>query len=252
MAARRQAGAERGEADRRGAGAGRRQVADRPGQRGEGRREVGVRARAGRRRARRRAGRPPGGRRRGRSVELRADRPAGPSRSTGTPSAVADAGQHVGEGGRAVGRHRQVRRQQGVTGHGRPGRAGRWRRRGRARPRRGPARGRGRPAGRRPEAASSRSATTETPRHGPGRRPAPSTRASRPAGVEPAAGRGGRGPGAGRGPRGGPAPRGVAAQRPGEDGAGAVGRRDAHLAAGPQGAGDLAEGDRGSSTTSST
>ena len=32
--------------------------------------------------------------------------------------------------------------------------------------------------------------------------------------------------------------------RPGEDGAGAVHRRDAHLAAGPQGSGDLAEGDR--------
>ena len=96
-----------------------------------------------------------------------------------------------------------------------------------------------------PEVASRRSATTEIPRHGPGRRPAPSTRASRSGRGEPAAGRPGA---AGRGVavlEQGQRLHRVAGDGPAEDGAGAVGRREAHLAAGAQGPGDLPEGDRG-------
>ena len=92
VAARRQAGAERGEADRGGAGAGRRQVADRPGEPGEGRREVGVRAQQVGAEAVDEQDAPPGGGRRGR-WRGRAGRPAGRPRSTGTPSAAAAPGR---------------------------------------------------------------------------------------------------------------------------------------------------------------
>ena len=242
MAARRQAGAERGEADRRGAGAGRGQVPDRPGQRGEGRREVGVGTQqVGTEAVDEQDGHPAGAAQGGGEVE-RVGRQV--LSLDGHAERRGHAGQHVGKGRHAVGRHRQVRRQhRGGTGHGRAARTCRpvaMSRKGEASAR---ASSRARTAcGAAPEVASRRSATTETPRHGPGRRPAPSTRASRPAGAEPAAGRNRAAGGGIAVLQEGQRLDRVAGDGPAQDGAGAVGRRDAHLAAGAQRPGDLAAG----------
>ena len=223
MAARRQAGAEGGEADRGGARAGRGEVA---AGRARARRASGARSacvrRAGRRRGRRRAGPRPGGR--PPSAAVRSSGSAGRSpRSHRHAERGGDAGQHVGEGGRAVAAAPPGPAGSGVTGGWR-GRAGRWRCRGRAScsarassrartARRVGAGGRLEQVGDDGDAAPLARAADRLPRR----------RASRSCGAEPAA----RGPGAGRGrvavlEQGQRLDR-VAADGPGQHGAGAVG-----------------------------
>ena len=243
MAARRQAGAERGQADRGGAGA-RARRGRRPAGRGRRGWARGRRGRAaGRRRARRRAGR----------TTRRA-----PAQGRGEVERIGAAGRRARPARRARSRRRAGRRRgwrrrraappgpagSGVTGAGR-GRAGRWRCRGTAT---ASARASSRArtaAGSAPEVASSRSATTETPRHGPGRRPAPSTRASRSCGVNRRRAGTDRAGGRVAVLEQGQCLDRVAGDGPGEHGARAVGGREAHLAAGAQGPADLAEGDGG-------
>jgi hypothetical protein len=110
VAARGQAGAEGGEADRRGAGAGGAEHAGRAGQRVERRGDVGVRPDEVRAEAvDQQHGHPPGT---GQGV-------GEPQRVDGQPGAVhgraeggGDAGQDVGQGGGAVGRPGQVVREE--------------------------------------------------------------------------------------------------------------------------------------------
>ena len=251
MAAGRQAGAERGQADRGGARAGRRDVADRAGERGEGRRQVGVRAQQIGAEAVDEQDGHPAGTREGRGE---AERVGGQSVAVHRDAECGrGARQHVGEGGLAVAR----------GGAGR--RAGSGRRRSRAggqdvQAGGDVAVGRGLGEGELEVVDGGRvGAGVRLQQVGddgdaapcPGGSPAPSTRASSSAGSKRRR-PGGRGAGRGRGPREGQRLDRVAAQGPGEDGAGTVGRAMLTVPPGRTAAAISRSVIAGSSTTSST